>query len=253
MINAREARRRIVRRCGYRITRRQPGVRGQAMEEALAVMKSMGFHPNVVIDGGANFGQWARSIHPLFPNARWHLIEPQPTCHPELARFAAKHRDMALHRVALTQPGVREVSLTGIGADGGSSGAYISNSEQSLEATGTIRCPAASLDDLFSSTISSADRSLLKLDLEGHELQALKGAIQLLERIEVVVCEVAFFDINDGGRPLFTDISEFLLRHSFVLFDLASLNGRPRDERLRTGDAIYARKNSFLVRDNRFD
>ena len=50
MINAREARRRIVRRCGYRITRRQPGVRGQAMEEALAVMKSMGFHPNVVID-----------------------------------------------------------------------------------------------------------------------------------------------------------------------------------------------------------
>ena len=155
--------------------------------------------------------------------------------------------------VALTQPGVREVSLTGIGADGGSSGAYISNSEQSLEATGTIRCPAASLDDLFSSTISSADRSLLKLDLEGHELQALKGAIQLLERIEVVVCEVAFFDINDGGRPLFTDISEFLLRHSFVLFDLASLNGRRRDERLRTGDAIYARKNSFLVRDNRFD
>jgi len=104
MIEAKEAFRRIVRRCGYRITRWQPGVRGQAMEEALAVMKSMGFHPNVVIDGGANFGQWARSIHPLFPNARWHLIEPQPTCHPELARFAAKHRDMALHRSHLLSP-----------------------------------------------------------------------------------------------------------------------------------------------------
>ena len=147
MINAREARRRIVRRCGYRITRRQPGVRGQAMEEALAVMKSMGFHPNVVIDDGANFGQWTRSIHPLFPNARWHLIEPQPTCHPELARFAAKHRDMALHRVALTQPGVREVSLTGIGTDGGSSGAYISNSEQrnsdfsTASPSGSIKLP----------------------------------------------------------------------------------------------------------------
>ncbi len=253
MIDVKDALRRIARRCGYRITRWQPGVRAQAMEEALAVVKSMGLHPKVIIDGGANLGQWARSIHPLFPTARWHLIEPQPACHSELERFAAKQRDMALHRVALTRTGVREVSLTGIGEHGGSSGAYIPNSEQSLEATNTIRCPGASLDDLFSVTITSADRSLLKLDLEGHELQALTGATQLLERIEVIVCEVAFFDINDGGRPLFNDISEFLLTRGFGLFDFASLNERRRDHRLRTGDAIYVRMDSELLGDKRFD
>lgn len=253
MIDIKDALRRIARRCGYRITRWQPCVRAQAMEEALGLLKSMGFQPGVVIDGGANYGQWASAVHPLFPTARWHLIEPQPACHPSLARFVAKNSDMTLHGVALTQPNVREVSLTGIGASGGSSGAYIPGVGQPLDATETIRCPAATLDDLFSATISSADCSLLKLDLEEHELQALKGASQLLDRIEVIACEVAFFDINDGGRPLFNDISEFLLTRGFGLFDFASLNERRRDHRLRTGDAIYVRTDSELLGDKRFN
>ena len=42
-------------------------------------------------------------------------------------------------------------------------------------ALATIDVDATTLDDLFASDIKAADRALLKLDLQGHELLALRG------------------------------------------------------------------------------
>src|SRR5262245_4062043 len=45
------------------------------------------------------------------------------------------------------------------------------------------------LDELFSDHIQPSDRTLLKLDIEGHEIEALRGASELLQRVEVVTAK----------------------------------------------------------------
>lgn len=221
------------------------------MLAVLQQLKDCGLKPTTVVDGGANLGQWSSIAYPIFPNARWHLIEPQPACHPTLRRFCKDHPNAQLHPFALTEPGSTEVCLGGTGVTGGSSGAFVVPNGARAARGDTITCPASTLDDLFGGELSAAGNTLLKLDVEGHELAALEGGLRMLRYVDVVVCEVWFYDVNLAGRPLFSDILSFLASHDFVLFDFASLNGRPTDHRLRTGDAVFVRKAGAIQLDHR--
>ena len=105
------------------------------------------------------------------------------------------------------------------------------------------------LDELFAGKISRSDRALLKLDIEGYEIPALKGASQLLEAVEALLTEVQFFEINGNGRPQFGDMVEFMRARGFEVYDVACLSQRPRDMRLRMGDIVFVRRDRELMQD----
>ena len=48
------------------------------MADSLELLRRAGYRPGVVIDCGANTGQWARLASAVFPESEYHLIEPQP-------------------------------------------------------------------------------------------------------------------------------------------------------------------------------
>jgi hypothetical protein len=116
-----------------------------------------------------------------------------------------------------------------------------------------LQSPATTLDELILPRLQAADRALLKLDLEGHEIEALRGAAGLLERVEAIVCEMSFSDVNDSGRPRFGEVMTFLEARGFMPFDFASLDARLSDRRLWLGDAVFIRRGSPLVANNRLD
>ena len=96
------------------------------------------------------------------------------------------------------------------------------------------------------------DRVLLKLDLEGHEADALAGATTLLSSVEVLVTETQIYEIERNGRPVFADFIRILNERGFVFYDVAALASRPRDGRLRTGDVIFVPRGRALAGDNRW-
>jgi FkbM family methyltransferase len=210
-------------------------------------MRQNGFAPRVIIDGGANVGDWTRMVRTIFPATACHLIEPQPSCLARLRPFVESQLGLTLHPVALTRPGIDRVTMIGGGQQGGGTGAWVAEPGESLP--DAIDVPARTLDDLFAATLTLQDRTLLKLDLEGHEITALEGASQVLPRIEVIFTEVQFFAIHDNGRPTFSDMLPWLRERGFELYDFACLAARPRDQRLRMGDVIFVRKDSPLLAD----
>jgi FkbM family methyltransferase len=236
----------LLRRFGYRLAR-LPANRFQAMGETLQWLQSSGYAPRVIIDAGANVGDWARLACTIFPHAAYHLVEPQPQCRPHLEALKGRLRNSCLHAVALSEPGTRSVHM--VGADG-SSGAWVSVEPEA----NSIELPAAALDDIIS--VGPADHTLLKLDLEGHELVALRGAEHLLRDVEVVITEVSFYrppaepgagaNANTQHGPVFLDIAAFLRDRSFELYDFAALAAPLSNRRLRTGDAVFIHKDSPL-------
>ena len=249
MNSLKEIARHTVMRMGYRITRLRPANRFEAMSETLTRIKGLGYDPNIVIDGGSNVGQWLKMARAIFPSATIHAIEPQPQCAKSLNELTSRMRNITFHPVALAEPGVAAVRMIGGGIQGGSTGAYVAKPEEEAKGNGEIMCLATTLDELFASCIRKQDRALLKLDLENYEMHALKGATRLLEVVEVVVTELQFFPINSNGQAVFADFLKFFDARGFELYDFASLSPRPRDQRLRQGDAIFIRRNSMLLAD----
>jgi FkbM family methyltransferase len=243
--------RRILSSAGYRLTREAASNRFEAMETTLALLRQRGYEPRRIVDGGANVGEWTKIALRIFPSAVVHLIEPQPGCATALRRICNDHPTARYHPVALAAPGVREVAMAGAAPSSASSGAWVARPDEI--AGETLICPATTLDELLAPGLARSDRTLLKLDLEGSELQALSGASSTLQAIEVVLTEVQFFEINGNGRPVFADVVEVMRSHSFEVYDVASLSPRPRDMRLRQGDVVFVRRGSELMQDRAWE
>jgi FkbM family methyltransferase len=241
--------RNLIERSGY-VVHRAPAHRFDAMETALRELQGNGYRPRVVIDAGANRGQWFGLASAIFRDSEFHVIEPQAECWPALDAAASARGRTSVHRTVVSAPGITSVRMHR-GGDQVSTGAFVIAAPDEFPTD--LQSPATTLDELMLARVQAADRALLKLDLEGHEIEALRGAAGLLERVEAIVCEVSFFDVNDSGRPRFGEVLTFLEARGFMLFDFASLHARQSDRRLWLGDAVFIRRGSPLVANNRLD
>src|SRR5436190_10497203 len=86
----------------YRIVRDKGANRFQAIETCLRAMKTRGFAPKVVIDGGAYIGSFSVAAQTIFPDAVFHLIEPQPACREPLRNLCAIN-GFVFHECALAE------------------------------------------------------------------------------------------------------------------------------------------------------
>jgi FkbM family methyltransferase len=231
---------------GYSV-HRWPAHRFDGMQDALLLLRRFGYSPRVIVDGGANVGNWTRMAHSIFPDATLHLVEPQPACRGALDDLSRRTPGLTVHPVAITEPGIHRVRILGGGETGGGTGGRVARPDE--WELGAVECPATTLDGLLADRVVREDRALLKLDLEGHELTALQGAQRLLKVVEVLLTELQFFDVTDNGCPLFADMVGFLRSRGFELYDFACLLQRPWDLRLYMGDVVFVRRDSALLAD----
>ena len=236
---------RTLERLGYQLTRAASANRFDAMATSLAALVARGYAPRTVIDVGANRGQWTQLARPIFPDAEFVLLEPQPSCAEALAELVTRLGNARFESVAVTEPGVESVRM--IGADAGSTGAWVAESVD--HGDGERHVPATTLDALLAEGLAADRRALLKIDVERHEMAVLRGAERLLAKVEVVLLEAQLFAINNNARPLFSDLLAWLRAAGFELYDFATLSGRPRDGRLRMVDALFVHQDSPLLVD----
>ena len=227
----------------YRIVRLTSKNRFVAIEEMILQLRDRGYEPRRIVDGGANVGDFARFCRKVFPTARIDLIEPQPACHAVLEDLA-RAPGFTLHPVGIGKAD-GELVLA-IDPQGVTTGAHILDVNCVGDTKPTVKIPVSTLDSILEE-VPASDRTFLKLDLQGWEMESLKGAELVLGRIEVILCEVSFF--AQAYEPPIDKLIQFLAGHGFALYDIASISARGRDNRARQGDFIFVRQNSPLFMD----
>jgi FkbM family methyltransferase len=228
------------------VAHRWPTTRFNGMTDALTLLEQRDYRPGVIIDCGANVGQWMTQARAVYPDAEWHLIEPQPACVEQLRSVTAAIERVTIHPFAATAPGPATVRMLG-GGDGTGTGNFVALADEAYPDEQTAA--ATTLDRLLGDRLHRSDRALLKLDVEQHEIEVLQGATQVLGAIEVVLTEVSVYDVT-GRRPTFTDVLDYLHGRGFDFYDVACLSSRPRDKRLRQMDVIFVRNDSALLSDH---
>jgi FkbM family methyltransferase len=231
----------FMERTPYRIVRHYGANRFHAIESCLELMRARGFAPRIVVDGGAHVGSFSVATQAIFPDAIFHCVEPQPACREPLRTLCAE-KGFFFHECALAEtPGRIDLAATAEP----STGVHVaSGGEDAVSVT------AETLDALFGA-IKREDRALLKLDLQGYELQALKGGTEFLRSAEAILTEVSFY--AQAYEPPIAALVSFLDDNGFQLYDIASLAGRARDNRPRQGDFVFVREGSELLNDARWD
>jgi len=233
------------RMLGVNLTR-LPGNRFDAMSDVLERLARQGFEPTLIIDAGANKGQWAATASTAYPHPPLHLIEPQTSCRPALEAFAKRRGQTAVHSVVVTRPGLQHIAMAGTD----STGAHVVRDTDGRSDLAWLS--STTIDDLLADRLRDTDRVLLKLDVEGHELDVLAGAVQTLSQVEVIVSEVSFFDAEHSGHTTFLEYLSALAGYGFALYDFAALGARRRDNRLRSGDVVFVRRGTPLIADDRW-
>jgi FkbM family methyltransferase len=103
-----------------------------------------------------------------------------------------------------------------------------------------VKVPIALLDD-FLPKMKMKKSILLKVDVQGFELNVLKGGIKLLSQIDYLLLEVTYQTLYKG-QPLFGDIYKFLNSHGFEFAgNLDSLTS-PENSAILQSDAFFIRK-----------
>lgn len=172
--------------------------------------------PSTVLDIGANTGQFAVASAKLFPDVQVHSFEPVPECVEALQKNVSTLENVVVYPLAL---GDREGEVTfRVNSDSKQSSILplAQIRRNAFPETREIRTTkvAVSTLDRISAYIELRRPSLLKLDVQGYEAQAIRGGTEILKHIDYVVVEVSFKPTYEGELP-FMDIVRMMEEQGF--------------------------------------
>jgi FkbM family methyltransferase len=233
-----------------------PATQKRPVGDLVSVLSDMahrGFQPRTIVDIGANRGNWSAATAEVFPAANFYLMEPIPGFESDLARFV-KGRPGSRYWMAAAsnEEGTANIeyvtTLDGALTSGSTiAGGYHDRAKYKVE---RISVPTLTLASLVQRReLPTPD--LLKVDVEGYELEVLLGAEAVLKSVEVVILEVSFERF--WGQPVFHEIISRMADWGYWVYDFVSFNRRPADGSLGQADVCFVRADSKLRRRGGWD
>lgn len=211
-----------------------------SMEWSLSNIRKLGFTPHIAIDVGAFDGEWTRMFKKIYPTCKILMIEAQKEKEAHLKKLACEYPDA-------------EVYIGLLGAERGRQVTFHVNSTVSSvlkEFKENLFKPEIRheelLDDVFQSKYERETPDFLKLDVQGYELEILKGASQLMKHVQFILCEVSLLEINQGC-PLIAEVFRFMEENNFIPYDICSFIRRPLDRALWQTDILFIKKSHALL------
>jgi FkbM family methyltransferase len=216
------------------------------MLEALQQLKDMGFYPDFVIDVGTAYGTYP--LLSAFPKSFFIWIEPIVEFEKKIQKLQHKYKGDYFIAAAGKQPGK---GIINIHKD--LVGSSLLKEMDGFNADGEQReINMVTIDNLLTKyAIDKESNILLKLDVQGFELEALEGAKEILEYCEAILLEVSFFNFQKDS-PDFYDVINYMKKIGYVAYDIFDGLNRPIDNALAQKDMLFVKESGIFRQTRRF-
>lgn len=205
-----------------------------------------GYSFDCIFDVGANIGQTFKRARAEFPDATIYSFEPIPDTYQILKATIA----------SVDQSSKAKAYCLACGDKNGTENVYLKQLHSQNSLTPLVNRPltpdAVPIEVMVVRLADFVERDgighidILKLDVEGFELSALRGASALLQdRVSFLVAEVNF-STTDLRQSYFVDVEQFLRPFGFTPVGIYDVHYRDRDGRLDYCDAVFS--NSYAIR-----
>ncbi len=213
----------------------------QSNRELISHLMTLGFCPGTIIDVGVAFG--TPEIYDLNDKATLVLVEPVIEFKKYINNFLKNREALVYYQAAAAYDGETVLSVT--------PDMTTSSLLTPMNATDDVihrSVPCCKLD-----TLNNRDRwpkpYLLKIDVQGAELDVLNGAKNLLKNTEVILTEVSLFPFSPS-LPDFYEIVNHMKQEGFVIYDLFNGHNRPLDNARAQIDIAFVKENGIFRTQN---
>ena len=218
----------------FRLEIRRTQRRRDSFEGFLAHVKNLGFEPETSIDVGVAHGTF--ELYTSFPDATHLLIEPIQEFEGVMRHISRKFNKVEyVIAAASNTPGTVEINvhkdLSGSSTLKETSGTHVDGVPRQV--------PTVKIDDLCHERQLKGPY-LIKIDVQGAELNVLDGAQEVLKETELVILEVSLFQFFTNG-PQFFDVVSYMKERNFVVYDIFGGHLRPLDGALAQVDIAFAK------------
>lgn len=209
---------------------------------SLQQLSDLGFKPNTVIDVGAYKGLWTTEVKNIFKDSKFLMVEAQPDKKDILEKLV--NSDPRLNyepSLAGNKDGEEQIFTVMKTGSSVYTQIYEGNAERS-----EITLKSKTLDTMINEHGLKGE-FFLKLDVQGYEIEVLKGAENILKNTPAIILEASLLNYNSGA-PLIDEIMAFLKDKNYLLFDICEFNRKSEDGVLNQVDLIFC-KADWEIRD----
>ncbi len=195
-----------------------------------------------ILDIGANTGQFAKSMHELFPEATLYSFEPLKDCYEELlVQFKNVPQFQAFNVALGDETGVVEMHRSEYSP---SSSLLSMNDLHKTSFPYTKKeilqkVDLVCLDDI-ASRLELRKPMLVKLDVQGYEDKVISGGKSVIGQADIVITELSVEQLYDG-QPLFDEIYKTMTSMGFQYRGNYDQLCSPDDGRVLQVDGIFTK------------
>jgi len=196
---------------------------------------------DMIIDVGAASGIVSMRFSKAFPDTPIYSFEPIPDTFQLLKETTKGGSNITIFNKALGNE-VKQIEIHLASRITSSSLLNIEKNlsnefwKTNLTETGTVQVQLAKMDIEIP---KDKKVGILKMDVQGFELEVLKGGAETLKRTGIVLVELQNHELYVGA-PKYYDIDEFLRKNNFELYNM--IPSIRLDEKIYEWDAIYVNK-----------
>ena len=168
--------------------------------------------PKRALDIGAHVGDFTKELYYQFPECQIVMIEANKNCEPHLRLLGKPYEIVALS----DKNGTAELHIEDNNPIGTGSSLYKENTNWYKEGK-TQTVITKRLDDC--NYFDGAPIDFIKLDVQGSELDIIKGGVNTIKNTTFVLAEVSLVQYNEGA-PLIDKVVDEMLGLGFYIADI---------------------------------
>jgi FkbM family methyltransferase len=198
---------------------------------------------DAVVDVGANEGLFARRLRDEGFSGRIISFEPLSRAFALLASASAADPDWECVRLGLgATTGEKALNVARnlasssfLPMDG-----ELPEAEPRLAYVGTEECSVSTLDALAPDLFQPEERLFLKLDVQGFELEVLRGAEATLDRVLALDVELSLTLLYEGA-PLMDEVVAYLAERDYALLQTEPAYVHPHTKETLQVNGLFVR------------
>lgn len=194
----------------------------------------------IIFDIGANIGTWTLLVKAILPNSKIYAFEPLEKHIQQLRKNTAHMDELYIQQYCVGNED--KIATLNVASFSDSSSLLSATSLEyetyQITKETEVQVEVKKLSDMINSQALPIP-NIIKLDIQGFELEALKGLEEYLSKVKYIICEVSFKEYYKD-QPLFNDILSYLAKFNIHLFAFG--NNTPIGIELNQIDVLFKNK-----------